>query len=154
MDTQWNLWFHSIKDNNWKLDSYKKICSIGNMFDYLILKETIQPHHLYNSMLFLMKDTICPIWEDPRNREGCCLSFKVPYNKVKEEWDKITLYCINDLICCKKDLITGVSIAPKKEFNIIKIWLNESNSKLLDTIDYYDPHVIKSNMQWKQHVLQ
>ena len=25
LNSEWNLWYHSIKDNNWTKDSYKQI---------------------------------------------------------------------------------------------------------------------------------
>jgi hypothetical protein len=153
LNNRWTLWYHSIKDTNWSKQSYKEIFVIENMFDYMIHREIIKPHHLYNGMLFLMKDKIYPIWEDPNNRMGCCLSFKIPYNKVKDQWDKYVLYVINELISSKPDTITGISIAPKKEFNIIKLWISQSNDNICNTIYYDDNLLKKDNMKCKKHIL-
>ena len=81
-------------------------------------------------MFFCMKKNIFPNWEDPLNRQGGCLSFKVPAKDIMKEWNQILLYCINNNILTEKNNeVNGISISPKKEFNIIKIWfrLNKSD---------------------------
>ena len=78
-------------------------------------------------MFFLMKNGIFPNWEDPSNRLGGCLSFKVSSTNVIKEWSDIFLKCIlEELLKDGNDKINGLSISPKKEFNIIKIWFSES----------------------------
>ena len=78
LHNNWCLWYHSIKDNSWSIDSYKNIAKVTSLFDYKGLQETIKSHHLYNGMLFLMKDNIYPVWEDPENREGGSHHLKYP----------------------------------------------------------------------------
>ena len=34
LNSEWNLWYHSIKDNNWTIESYKQIYTLKNMYDY------------------------------------------------------------------------------------------------------------------------
>tara|TARA_Y100000817_G_C16807510_1_gene522676 strand:- start:428 stop:904 length:477 start_codon:yes stop_codon:yes gene_type:complete len=124
--SQWKLWFHSIKDNNWDKGSYKKIYDIENLMDYNAIKSIFKQNHYQNGMFFVMKDGIFPNWEDPSNRLGGCLSFKIASQHVMGEWNNILLKCINeDILMDQNDKITGISIAPKKEFNIIKIWFSE-----------------------------
>ena len=70
-----------------------------------------------------MKDGIFPNWEDPDNRLGGCLSFKVYSKDIIEEWNNLLLRCItNNILEGNENEINGISISPKKEFNIIKIW--------------------------------
>ena len=45
-----------------------------------------------------LKDGIFPNWEDPDNRSGGCLSFKVTSIKVMNEWENLLLRCITDNI--------------------------------------------------------
>ena len=33
-EVKWDLWYHSITDNNWGKSSYKKLSSLSNLFDY------------------------------------------------------------------------------------------------------------------------
>jgi hypothetical protein len=152
LHNNWCLWYHSIKDNSWSIDSYKNIAKVTSLFDYKVLQETIKSHHLYNGMLFLMKDNIYPVWEDPENREGGSLSFKIPCQNVKEEWDNVLLYCITEALTMNNDNINGISISPKKEFNILKIWLRQcKEEKDKNTIDFYGNYMIKENMIFRKH---
>lgn len=148
----WKLWYHSVTDNSWSRGSYQPICDLKNIYDTIIISNVSKPHHLYNSMLFLMKENIYPIWEDPHNRMGGSISFKIPSDNVKKEWDKMCLFCTNNLLSTK-DIITGISISPKKEFNILKIWLNDYYENISDDICYYEPYITKENMKCKKHIL-
>lgn len=152
LKNSWSLWYHSIKDNRWTIDSYKNIAKMTSLFDFQVLQDTIQSHHLYNGMLFLMKESIYPVWEDPDNREGGSLSFKIPCQNVKEEWDNALLYCIKELLTSENENINGISISPKKEFNILKIWLKHCNEiKDDNNIEYYGKYMIKENMIFRKH---
>ena len=120
---KWDVWFHSITDNNWGKTSYKKLMTVNNLFDYKYLEENFQQDHYQNGMFFYMKDGIFPNWEDPDNRLGGCLSFKVYSKDIIEEWNNLLLRCItNNILEGNENEINGISISPKKEFNIIKIW--------------------------------
>ena len=69
-----------------------------------------------------MKEGIMPTWEDPQNIEGGCISIKLSLNEAVELWNKISVYLVSDSFDGK---INGISISPKKNFNIIKIWVKE-----------------------------
>ena len=51
INSEWNLWYHSITDDNWKRDSYKKIITIKNLFDYYFCKTNYERQHLQNYYL-------------------------------------------------------------------------------------------------------
>jgi len=130
INNKWDIWFHSINDSNWKKDSYQKIFSIENLLDYKYLIDTYQQNHYQNGMFFCMKEDIFPNWEDPDNRNGGCLSFKIPSVKIIEGWNDLLLRCIKEIILeDNNDEINGISISPKKEFNIIKIWFKNHGFK-------------------------
>lgn len=130
INDKWDIWYHSITDNNWSKDSYKKIFTIENLLDYKYITDTYQQNHYQNGMFFCMKEDIFPNWEDPDNRNGGCLSFKIPSVKIIEEWNNLLLKCIKELILKdNNDEINGISISPKKEFNIIKIWFKNHGFK-------------------------
>ena len=42
-------------------------------------------------MLFIMKTGITPMWEDPKNREGGCFSYKITNKFVVDVWKKLSL---------------------------------------------------------------
>ena len=82
LNTNWCLWYHNINDTNWKNNSYKNIYNIKNAYDLKFLNDTIQKIHLQNGMFFIMRDNIFPTWEDPDNRLGGCISYKIPSDNI------------------------------------------------------------------------
>tara|TARA_Y100000768_G_C23884331_1_gene636827 strand:- start:253 stop:732 length:480 start_codon:yes stop_codon:yes gene_type:complete len=151
-DHKWTLWYHSVKNNNWDKDSYKKLFSIQNLGDYEILKNTVQRVHLQNCMLFLMKGEILPIWEDPENVNGCSLSFKISGKDVLNDWNMIILNTItSDIYLKDHQNINGLSISPKKEFNIIKIWTKDKVKKYSEHYKEYGTNYSEKNIIIKSH---
>ena len=155
LNNSWNLWYHSINNNKWGNDSYNNLMEINNLYDLKILNDTIDNISLQNGMFFIMKNDIFPTWEYPDNREGCSISFKVPAPLLKSSWDLlVTKTLTGDILKDKEkdEEITGISISPKKEFNILKIWLRNNNSNYDSFINEYPPHFIKSKSVHKKHI--
>ena len=154
LNTKWDLWFHSIEDKNWSNTSYRHLYTIDNIFDIKLLKEHIHQNYLQNGMFFIMRENIFPTWEDPDNREGCCISFKIPASKLHEDWNNIVERVLTEDILKdtnKWEEINGISISPKKEFNIIKLWLRNNTDKYTDFIKEYPPFLIKDKSIHKKH---
>ena len=156
LNTKWILWYHSIKDSSWKKSSYTKFFTFSNLIDYSIFEETVQTNHLQNGMFFLMREDIFPTWEDPDNREGCCVSFKISGSILRDQWNSIVNRIVTEDILIDKertDFMNGISIAPKKEFNIIKLWLREHNQHYTDILKEYEPHFTIDKALIKKHEL-
>lgn len=158
LHSPWNLWYHGLEDKSWTKQSYKHIFTINNLYDLEGFHEIINQRHLQNSMFFLMRDDIFPTWEDPDNREGCCVSYKVPSNQLKEQWSKMVDRVVTEDILCnlaKHEELNGISIAPKKEFNIIKLWLRNTydSDTYTDLIKQYEPIFVKEKSIVKAHEL-
>ena len=154
LNNTWSLWIHELNNKSWDNKSYNKIYECNNLFDYNILKDKIKTQNLQNCMYFLMRNDIYPMWEDPENREGCSASFKVPLKDIKNEWDNLILKIISEDIHINinnYNFITGVSISPKKEFNIIKLWFNKDIKSLNNIIKTYNNYIIDSNCRFKKH---
>ena len=153
INDKWDIWYHSITDNNWSKGSYKKIFTIENLLDYKYITDTYQQNHYQNGMFFCMKEDIFPNWEDPDNRNGGCLSFKIPSVKIIEEWNDLLLKCIKELtLKDNNDEINGISISPKKEFNIIKIWFKNHGFKYDDIFNLEsDSHISLDKSLYKKH---
>ena len=157
LNTKWILWYHSIKDSSWKKSSYTKFFTFSNLIDYSIFEETVQTNHLQNGMFFLMREGIFPNWEDPDNSEGCCISFKIPGQTIKEEFCKILLYCITEDILIDPDNheeLNGFSIAPKKEFNIAKLWMRNKQSKYTDLMKEVSPCLLEKDCMIKDNIVE
>lgn len=154
LNSEWNLWYHSIKDNNWTKTSYKKIYTLNNLYDYKIMEELFQKNYLQNSMLFMMRNDIYPLWEDPENIEGCCVSFKIPSQNLVKTWND----CILSIICenIHKDIdnyneLNGISISPKKEFNILKLWIRSNVKKYTELFNEFEPYLVEKNSLIKKN---
>ena len=149
---EFNLWYHSIKNNNWDNSSYKKIMTLRNLFDYKIIIDTIKQKHYQDGMFFLMKGNIFPTWEDPKNRLGSCLSFKVESNGIIDSWKMLMLKTLtNNILNEKNNEINGISISPKKEFNIIKLWFLNDNKTYINLFHEIEPNLILKNSIYKKH---
>ena len=127
----WTLWSHLPHDIDWTIDSYKEIYTFSTLEEAMELFEFLPPSLIENCMLFLMKKDIQPLYEDPQNRDGGVFSFKVMNTNVYPAWKALSYLLIGETVSVKDTMftesVTGISIAPKKNFCIIKIWLANSN---------------------------
>ena len=152
LNNQWELWYHSITDTNWEKNSYKNISQINNLYDYRYIIDTFKQDHYQNGMFFCMKKDIFPNWEDPDNRSGGCLSFKVSSTKIIEEWNQLLLKCISEnILDGQPEEINGISISPKKEFNIIKIWFRNSSFDYSSNFKEEENSLNLNNSLYKKH---
>tara|TARA_B100000035_G_C20991356_1_gene550307 strand:- start:537 stop:1019 length:483 start_codon:yes stop_codon:yes gene_type:complete len=155
LNTSWILWFHSIKDTSWTKSSYTKFYTFHNLLDYKLFEGVIQLNHLQNGMFFLMRDGIFPNWEDPDNSEGCCISFKIPGEMIKSEFCKILLHCLSEDILKNPDdweELNGFSIAPKKEFNITKLWMRNQQNNYTNLIKELPPYLLEKDSMIKKNI--
>ena len=152
LKNKWVLWYHSLKNKSWDNNSYVKVIEIKSLLDYKLLEEIMRINHLQNGMFFLMKNDIFPTWEDPKNRMGGCISFKYD-NNILNEWLKILLLCITEELSNYNKEINGLSIAPKKEFNILKVWIKDDSKDYKTLVKEYNPFMKLDKCMYKKHEL-
>jgi hypothetical protein len=114
-------------DKNWAINSYKKIYCFDTLENSIKLIENLKNEILQKTMIFFMKNDINPIWEDPNNREGGCFCYKIDSNDVLNIWKTLCYSLIGNSLTLDSEIlscITGISISSKKNFYIIKIWIN------------------------------
>ena len=130
LNNQWTCWIHYQNDNVWTLDRYQNITTLINLKDAVLFIENLDENIIKKTMLFFMKDSILPLWESEDNINGGCFSYKISNVNIVNIF-KILLYKIlgNTLSNDEKTLnnINGISISPKKNFCIIKIWMRNKN---------------------------
>ena len=127
LSDQWCLWVHLPHDTDWSLNSYKKVFNTTSAEEVVALNEAMSSRLVKNCMLFMMRKGITPLWEDPRNRQGGCFSYKVPNKTVYECWRSLVYSLTGETLSKNKVLqkqINGITISPKKNFCVIKIWLS------------------------------
>ena len=124
----WCLWAHLPHDTDWSLASYKKMYTFRQVEEVLAVVETLPDALVKNCMLFLMREGIQPMWEDPQNRYGGCFSYKVANKTVYEVWKDLTYLVVGNTISMDDSFVssvTGITISPKKNFCILKIWMRD-----------------------------
>ena len=130
LSDKWTLWAHLPHDTNWSASSYKKIYEFNTAEQAIALIEMLPPKLVMNCMLFLMRTGIVPMWEDAQNRNGGCFSYKVANKEVNQAWKQLSYVTVGETISTNLNVIphvNGITISPKKNFCIIKIWMANCN---------------------------
>ena len=122
LDQTFTLWFHNPNDINWDISSYHEILNFSTVEEFWTLFNLISSNLVENGMLFLMKETINPIWEDEHNINGGCISFKLDKQNSYKIWENYIIHLVSNNL---DEKVNGVSISPKRNFNIIKLWISE-----------------------------
>lgn len=150
---EWVLWAHLPHDTNWDLNSYKKIIKITNMEQAINLYENLPEVIIKNCMLFLVRDGIKPTWEDPKNHDGGSFSFKINNKCVIDLWKNLSYVLLGETLTSPElsEIITGISISPKKNFCIVKIWLSNCDNTDPDILVDIDG-LVKNGCLFKKHI--
>ena len=123
----WSCYYHEPEDNTWGPSSYKnlQVCSSWEALG-AFLKE-LGPHKTTNGLLRIMKGDISPLWENNANIYGGSYCLKVPRRNAIEVFRRYLGAALLQICATDPDnKIVGVTISPKRESCIIKIWnLNE-----------------------------
>ena len=104
-------------------------------------------------MLFVMRTNITPRWEDENNKNGGCFSFKVINKYVMSVWKDLLYSLCGETIFTEtkqNELITGITISPKKNFCIIKIWMKNCSVQDVNLIVSI-PNLTKQGCLFKKH---
>jgi hypothetical protein len=138
---KWTLWAHLPHDTNWTFDSYIRILTFDSVHAIIMLLETIPDEMITNCMLFIMRDGIKPMWEDTKNKKGGCFSYKINNKNVSSIWKNLSYSLVGESLTENTNVrpcINGITISPKKNFCIVKIWLANCN--------YQNPAVIADGL--------
>ena len=139
LNDKWNLYYHLPDDKNWDISSYTVI--LGDIEDaeqVIAINDLLSEPVIRSCMLFLMRKGITPMWEDPKNRVGGCFSYRILNKQVGDLWKTLMYLVCGETLTSNSahhKHINGITISPKKNFCIIKVWM--------DTTTYQDPMFIK-----------
>jgi hypothetical protein len=146
LNDEWCLWAHLPHDIDWSLKSYKNIYDFMTVEDVNLIINYLPPKLVKNCMLFIMRKGITPLWEDESNRKGGCFSYKISNKDVYDCWKNLSYRLMGESLSNNKKLqqnINGITISPKKNFCVIKIWMK--------TCDYQDAKLIISECGLEPH---
>ncbi len=145
-------WYHALNDNNWEISSYKKICQFKTVEFFWGTYDNIPDASL--AMFFLMREKCPPIWEDPINSKGGYWSFKVTKKISHEAWREVSMALVGNYLTKKvedMDLINGISISPKYNTCIIKIWINDNKKNEVNLLKDDIPLLDISHCIYKEY---
>jgi hypothetical protein len=141
LNNNWTLWSHNLNNNDWSIKGYKNIYKITTVEEFWRFFLKLNLNIIQNEMLFYMKNDIEPLWENKDNIDGGCWSYKISKKEAYISWIEICMAISSETLIDEKhnSIINGISISPKKNFCIVKIWTNNSlykNSNLLSNNIY------------------
>ena len=132
LSDKWTLWAHLPHNTDWSTNSYIKIYTFSTMEETIAVTETLPAILVENCMLFLMRYGIKPTWEDPKNRSGGCFSYKVSNKSVSKVWKELSYVVVGGTVSKQTSYVsnvTGITISPKKNFCILKIWMSDCSNQ-------------------------
>tara|TARA_B100000401_G_scaffold326512_1_gene226644 strand:+ start:14762 stop:15238 length:477 start_codon:yes stop_codon:yes gene_type:complete len=154
LEDNWTLYIHYSNDTNWDESSYKKVIEFSTVEELLCVYSLIKPDLYNNCMFFLMRNNIKPLWEDPQNENGGAFSFKVPMQTVDTIWKYLCYQCIGETLFndeCPEKCINGVTLSPKKNFGILKIWTKDCVIQDSSQINLFDG-LTKEGCMFRKHI--
>jgi hypothetical protein len=144
LKNKWNLWAHLPQEPDWtSIKSFKKIYQFKTLEEAIGITEMLPEGLVKSCMLFIMKDGVNPMWEDPKNRNGGVFSYKVSNKNVFETWRDLTYVLVGESLSTNANFInnvTGITISPKKNFCIVKIWLTNC--------EHQNPQVVTNDVKY------
>jgi|TARA_B110000259_G_C14020981_1_gene403053 hypothetical protein len=148
LNNKFILYFHDPLSYNWTLQSYINIADVGSIEDYWYINSLLR-EHLHLGMFFLMRDKISPLWNETNNNYS--FSMKVLKNESLWYWNHMNSLVLSENFLNTKykdklKTINGLSISPKKNFCIIKIWsteiINDDIRKVYKIPDKYTGDIV------------
>jgi hypothetical protein len=154
LSDKWTLWAHLPHNTDWSMQSYIPISTFKTVEETIAVTETLPAILVENCMLFMMRDGIKPAWEDPKNRNGGCFSYKVSNKNVYKVWKDLTYVVVGGTISKQSgfvNCVTGITISPKKNFCIIKIWMTDCNNQNPATVTSDVKGLMPQGCLFKKH---
>jgi len=153
LNKKWDLWFHNISNTDWSINGYTKIYTIETVEEFWEINMRMNINIIQNGMFFLMKEGTQPLWENEENINGGCWSYKISKKECYLSWVELLITICGETLVEDKynNIINGVSISPKKNFCIIKIWTNnnENTSNSILSKQVYNLNI--SQCLYKEH---
>jgi translation initiation factor 4E len=151
---KWTLWAHLPHNTDWSIKSYIPIYTFVSVEETLAVTETLPSVLIENCMLFLMKEGIKPTWEDPQNRNGGCFSYKISNKNVAKIWKELTYVTVGGTLsnhASYVNKVTGITISPKKNFCIIKIWMSDCSNQNPEVVTSELKGLVSQGCLFKKH---
>ncbi len=149
----WTIYSHLPYNNDWTVTSYQSLFKTNILEQFIVFSEFVSEVIIKKCMLFIMKNDIQPIWEDDNNKNGGCFSYKIQNENVVSVWKNLSYKLIGNSLLKPgtENTISGITISPKRNFCIIKIWLQNCkhrDSSIITNIE----HMTSQQCIFKKHI--
>ena len=119
----WILWYHDPENKDYSLASYVKVSDVSTPQQFWSVMDSIPKEAWESGMFFFMRKGFPPIWESPEHESGGSWSKKIEASAVYDTYVDMMVHCVSDeLLNNKKDTLAGITVSPKGQFSIVKIW--------------------------------
>jgi hypothetical protein len=119
----WTLYFHSPEETKWTLNTFISLGAMKTWREFWIVIDSLKEASLADGMFFMMRDPSPPLWESHHHIRGGCYSFRCQKKDAAEIYlNHIIAAMLDSLSAHAENRINGMSISPKRGFNIVKIW--------------------------------
>uniref|UniRef100_A0A6C0KV19 Eukaryotic translation initiation factor 4E n=1 Tax=viral metagenome TaxID=1070528 RepID=A0A6C0KV19_9ZZZZ len=123
----WTIYFHSPEETKWTLNTFVSLGSMKTWGQFWSIIEVLKSESFSDGMFFLMRDPAPPLWESHHHIRGGCYSFRCSKKEAPEVYlTYIIATMMNGVTHDTNNKINGISISPKRGFNIIKLWNSDS----------------------------
>jgi len=151
LNDTWCFYFHDPYNTEWDFKSFKLITSIKTVDNFISIFDCYKDI-LSKGMFFIMREGILPIWEDELNKKGGCFSYKLYNDNFIEKFFEILALLLGEKLGADDIIsknINGISICPKKNYYIVRIWIRNSIYAIKEK---YNIHIPKyTTILYKNH---
>jgi len=119
----WILWYHDPENHDYSLNGYVRIADLSTPQQMWSVIEAIPKDAWECGMFFFMRDGFKPLWDCPENEHGGSWSKKVDISNIYDIFIDLMVHCVaNDVLVKNKETLAGITVSPKGQFSIIKVW--------------------------------
>jgi Eukaryotic initiation factor 4E len=119
----WILWYHDPENNDYSLNGYVRIADLSTPQQFWSVVDTIPKDAWECGMFFFMRQGFKPLWDSPENENGGSWSKKVDITNIQNIFIDLMVHCAsNELLIKNKESLAGITVSPKGNFSIVKIW--------------------------------
>lgn len=135
LECSWILWAHDIDDKSWSIKSYKQLYTIKTASDFWKLFNNCDKIGMKFNHFYMMREGISPTWEDENNRDGGICSIKIESKNALSAFEEMSVKIVLEQATEIKNDINGISISPKNNWALIKLWNKDGKNDLVKTIN-------------------
>lgn len=155
LNDSWVLYFHDPDNEAWDEKSYHTVATMSTASEVSQVSKVFS-EAWSKGMFFVMREHIKPVWEDECNRNGGCFSFKVMKPEVATFWDVFLKKVTGETMITNEkdrrenwDKICGISISPKRNYCILRLWVSEKSWN--DSARFALGHPAYTSVMFKDH---